>query len=442
MHLKGNLETSFLASILQLLCNENKTGILQLNNNDDEVRIFIKDGKIIYVTGSRRETRLGNILRSEGIITSQQLLECLELAEKSGQALGKILVDNGWISRETLKRMICKQAEDFIFNVFLWQKGTFEYKDAEFNLKNMVITPLNVLNIILEASRRIDEMSILVKRISSDQLTFKISEAIQDKKEIKFNANEWRILSLIDGRRTVRKLIEESGFDDFAAYKVLYSFISYGLIKPVISDIQSSGPKNSDKFYAIIKAYDGILRIIIKNLEIELRKWPFTIIDQSNPKVQSPKRETIESYRERELGQWVFSIIDECKSALSPRSKNLLENFKPNYPGAENIRNVSRFMMKNFKNFESDRIFIINSFNEFIESIFRKSAKILGIHPTRQAMQKIEKILNHIRNDQKDSSEKNDMVKGLVNIFKNIENEMEKHPEGFHKSRGIFAISS
>jgi hypothetical protein len=107
---------------------------------------------------------------------------------------------------------------------------------------------------------------------------------------------------------------------------------------------------------------------------------------------------------------------------LPPRSKNLLENFKPNHPGAENIRNASMFMMKNFKNFENGRIFIINSFNEFIESILQKTANIPGMHSTRKAMQKIGKILNHIRQDQKDLSEKNDIVEGLENIFKNIEN--------------------
>jgi hypothetical protein len=112
------------------------------------------------------------------------------------------------------------------------------------------------------------------------------------------------------------------------------------------------------------------------------------------------------------------------------------------HPGTENIRDVSRFMMKNFKNFENGRVFIINSFNEFIESILQKTANIPGMHSTRKVMQKIGKILNHIRKDQKDSSEKNDLVEGLENIFKNIEHEMQKHPEGLHKPSGIFAISS
>jgi hypothetical protein len=94
-------------------------------------------------------------------------------------------------------------------------------------------------------------------------------------KEVKINANEWRILSLIDGRRTVRQLIDESGFDDFTAYKVLYSFVSSGFIQEIIGGIQSADKNNPDLFYATIKIYDDILKILIKDLETELGKWPF-----------------------------------------------------------------------------------------------------------------------------------------------------------------------
>jgi len=440
MHLKGNLETSFLASILQLLCNDQKTGILQLNNNDEEVRIFLQDGKIIYATGSRRETRMGHILRNEGHLTSQQLLEGLDLSEKSGQALGKILVNKGWISREILKRVICKQAEEFIFNAFLWQKGTFEYKDAELNLKKMVITPLNAMNIILEASRRIDEMSILAERISSDQLTFKISEGIADKKEVKINANEWRILSLIDGRRTVRQLIDESGFDDFTAYKVLYSFVSSGFIQEIIGGIQSADKNNPDLFYATIKIYDDILKILIKDLETELGKWPFTIIDPNASEVDVPEKEAIGRFRDCEFRKWIFSIIAECKSALSPPSQTLLEDYQPNNPLTENNRDILSFM-KSFKNFDEGRVHIKNGFNEFVENVFRKTADILGVHPTRKMMEKIEKVLHHLRTDRKDSYKNSDILEAVEQIIEKIEMQIIMDKKRSDAESGIFAIS-
>ena len=44
------------------------------------------------------------------------------------------------------------------------------------------------------------------------------------------NAEEWRILSLVDGTRSVNAIIKESGYGDFIVYKVLYSLVSSGLI--------------------------------------------------------------------------------------------------------------------------------------------------------------------------------------------------------------------
>ena len=115
--------------------------------------------------------------------------------------------------------------------MLLWKKGKFEYKDAKLNLQRMVVTQLNPMKLILEASRRVDEMSVLTEHITSDGLLFKISGKVEKKEGVKLNANEWRILSLIDGARTVRQVIDKSGYDEFAVYKILYSILSYGLIE-------------------------------------------------------------------------------------------------------------------------------------------------------------------------------------------------------------------
>jgi hypothetical protein len=109
--------------------------------------------------------RMGHILRNEGTLRINNFLKAWIYRKKARQALGKILVNKGWISREILKKVICKQRRN-LYSCLSVAKGTFEYKDAEINLKNGDYA-LNAMNIILEASRRIDEMSILAERISS-----------------------------------------------------------------------------------------------------------------------------------------------------------------------------------------------------------------------------------------------------------------------------------
>ena len=439
MHLKGNFETSFLASILQLLCNDKKTGVLRLIRDENEVKIFMKDGAVIYATGSQKESRLGYLLRNKGIISSKQLNACLSLAKEKKQALGEVLVAQGYISKERLKENIYKQAEDIIFDLFLWEKGSFEYKDVKLNLKGMVVTPLNIMNIILEATRRVDEMPIITKQITNDRLIFKISQRNQDKKEIKFNADEWRILTLVDGKRTVRQLMNESGHDDFTVYKVLYSLISYGLIEKD-EEIYSVNKKVENDYLEIIKEYYEVTEIIHRHLLNEAGKWTFTIIDEWSSKPTPLSRNRVKKYHEREVERWVFTIINECKSELSPQQKKLFENFHSNTPGEKNIHNILE-ALEYFKSFEEGRKFLLKSFKRFLANILNKAQQILESPPFHKMVQEIEKNLGSSHDKQKSIFEENNVINDIKSLLVRLRlNDYTEKPGC--KSGTVFVVSN
>ncbi|GAI42722.1 unnamed protein product, partial [marine sediment metagenome] len=230
MALNGNFETFNLNSIFQLLGDDQKTGVLKVKNEDKEIRIYLKDGEIIYATGSQKTDRLGHFLKNKGIISQEQLQESLKKGKAEKKALGKILLEKGILTPKNLQEIIHQQIEHLIFNLFLWDKGEFEYNDAELNLKGMVVAKINVVSLLLEASRRIDEISILKKHIPNDMLVYRITGKVSDKDEITLNSAELKILGLIDGRRSIRQVMRDGGLDEYAAYKILYSLLSSGLI--------------------------------------------------------------------------------------------------------------------------------------------------------------------------------------------------------------------
>ena len=166
MALKGNIETFYLSSVLQLLAQDKKTGILTIAEKGRIVRVYIKNGNIVYAVGSQKEVRLGYLLRTKGIISAEELHKALSLAKQRNEKLGKILVEKSYISVETLKKFIHQQVRDILYNLFLWKKGFFEYSDVQLNLEGHIITSLNTLELVLEASRRADEKSELQKRQS------------------------------------------------------------------------------------------------------------------------------------------------------------------------------------------------------------------------------------------------------------------------------------
>jgi hypothetical protein len=231
MPLKGNLESVFLNSIMQMLSSDEKSGILHVKNQQKEVKIYFQEGDVVFATGSQRENRLGYHLQSKGTISREKLNECLEAGQKEKKPLGRVLVEKGHITAEKLEKIVHDQIQEVIFDLLIWEKGDFEYKNAKPNLQDMTVIRLKVVAVLLEASRRIDEMSVLRKYIPNDEIVFRTVEADQDTTQLKLDATEWKVLWLIDGTRSVRQLIDENGFDEFHAYKTLYGLISAGLIE-------------------------------------------------------------------------------------------------------------------------------------------------------------------------------------------------------------------
>jgi hypothetical protein len=232
MPLTGNFETFNLNSIFQLLSNEQKTGVLKVKNEEKEIRIFLKDGEIIYATGSQENERLGYFLKSSGTVSEEQLQAALTKSKAEKKAVGQILVELGIVTSPKLRKVIRRQIEQMIFNLFLWDKGEYEYNDAAINVKGMVVAEINVVSLLLEASRRIDEISIFRKHITDDALTYRPADRVSRKGEITLSSAELKILDLVDGRRSIRQVLRDSGFDEYSAYKNLYALLSSGLIEP------------------------------------------------------------------------------------------------------------------------------------------------------------------------------------------------------------------
>ena len=167
MAIKGDIESIYLSSILQLLSNEAKTGVLRIWDDRNEVTIYFNEGVIVYAKSNQKKHRLGYLLRSKGLVAAEALLGCLQLAQHKQQSLGKTLVEKGLITKERLQEFMIKKVQYTLYHLFLWKKGRFEFIDTPLRLDGYIMIRLNTLELILEASRRADETSEQKKQTST-----------------------------------------------------------------------------------------------------------------------------------------------------------------------------------------------------------------------------------------------------------------------------------
>jgi hypothetical protein len=232
MALSGDLKTFFITTILQLLQNNAKTGVLRVWCSNDKVKIYVHKGAIIYAVKLRHDHRLGQLLKKQGLISDQQLKECLSIGREKKLTLGKVLNNKGYVNSACLKKQIFKQAENAIYEMIFWTDGNFEYKDADIDLNKLIVTKIHIMSVILEASRKIDEMSVFKKQIPEDTIKFRLSEKATGFKDVVLNEEELQILLLIDGQTTVSDIIKDGLYSQYAAYKLLNALLSSGYIEP------------------------------------------------------------------------------------------------------------------------------------------------------------------------------------------------------------------
>jgi len=157
MSLTGNIGTISLSGLLQLLSSEQKTGVLAVKQSDIEFQVFLSDGNVVYATQTLKAARLGELLVNDNQVTTAQLNKCLEISLKKKQALGKTLVENNHISKETLEKYLYAQVQEIVFSLFCMDEGIFVYKNSQFEMRWLVPVEINTLRLVMEALERLDD---------------------------------------------------------------------------------------------------------------------------------------------------------------------------------------------------------------------------------------------------------------------------------------------
>ncbi len=137
---RGDLRALPAATVLKILSDEKKTGVLQIVGGERRVAVCFRQGDIIAVSGNDRK-RLGQRLMEKGVITRKALDQALKVAKKTGKRLGETLVKSRLVGEDSLKEIMRLQIDESIEELSRWVEGDFEYQDCVVSLYDGVITP-------------------------------------------------------------------------------------------------------------------------------------------------------------------------------------------------------------------------------------------------------------------------------------------------------------
>jgi tetratricopeptide (TPR) repeat protein len=231
MAIKGSLREASFPDVLQLLAMGKKTGCLSVTHRNNFGYIYFDKGKITYASIVNRRDRIGDMLVKAGVITMEQLQNAIDTqAKQRDKRVGDLLVELGHITRERLHDHVRVQIEEAVYLLFTWSEGTFNFEADVKPERQDLLVSISPESLLLEGARRVDEWSLIEKKIPSFDAVFDADWRKMAATNPPLTAEQQNILQHMDGRRDVTQLIERSGLVEFEAGKALYGLLTAGLI--------------------------------------------------------------------------------------------------------------------------------------------------------------------------------------------------------------------
>jgi tetratricopeptide (TPR) repeat protein len=234
MAIKGSLREASLPDVLQLLSMGKKTGCLAVTHRNNFGYIYFDKGRISYASIVNRRDRIGDLLVKAGSITNEQLQQAIDAqAKHRDKRVGDLLVDLGFITRESLHEHVRVQIEEAVYLLFTWNEGTFNFEAEVHPERQDLLVSINPESLLLEGARRVDEWSLIEKKIPSFDAVFDADWRKLAASDLPLTTEQQTVLQYVDGRRDVTAIIEACGLVEFEVGKALYGLVSAGLVHRV-----------------------------------------------------------------------------------------------------------------------------------------------------------------------------------------------------------------
>jgi len=154
----ADIEDLGAADFLMLLAQNQKTGQLTIENDDDRLNLAFRNGAIVYAASTGIRETVGAMLVRRELISEEQLEEALQLQKErdGGALLGQILIEMDAVSAEDLKRVVYLQFQNVIREALGWTEGVGTYEPMDIpDLGDVRVDPREV---ILETGFRAEQI--------------------------------------------------------------------------------------------------------------------------------------------------------------------------------------------------------------------------------------------------------------------------------------------
>jgi len=181
----------------------------------------------VAIKGSLKEASLPDVLQ---LLSMGKKTGCLGLSFH--ESFGSIYFESGRICHASIVNRPL-DTENAVYTLFTWTSGTFNFEAGVEPEQGAQLVSVDPQSLLLEGARRVDEWSLIEKKIPSFDLVYSIDRPRLTMNRDKLTAEQEALLPLLDGHRDINALIRDSGLGEFDVGKALYGLLNASFLLPV-----------------------------------------------------------------------------------------------------------------------------------------------------------------------------------------------------------------
>lgn len=228
--LAGNLDEFTLPDLFQLLGLTKKSGALRITHDGAEGRIYFTEGEVYFAQADHRRLPLGARLVGGGHLPAERLQQLLR-DHRGGSAVEVVadLWSSGQIDEAVLNELLHEQLQDALFSLLRLEEGEFAF-DGEAGV-DWAGPRYEATQALEEAHRRIDEWGVLSAHVPAPKSVLSLAPNPPGAAPLALERDQWHVVALVDGKRTVADVVELSGKGEFRAGRVIADLVEAGLVE-------------------------------------------------------------------------------------------------------------------------------------------------------------------------------------------------------------------
>ena len=158
--LQGDLQVFSAELVFQMMSLGRVSGVLILQRQTHQVRIWFENGDLRFATGNfgSKRARLGDTLIRAGKLSPRQRDNAVRALRRvqGDKRLGAILIERGLIEQADLEQFVRGQIKDVIYEVLRWRSGRFRFDNGVSVDSEDIVLDVPLDSLLLECLTRMD----------------------------------------------------------------------------------------------------------------------------------------------------------------------------------------------------------------------------------------------------------------------------------------------